>query len=55
MIKRRMIDMKKNIFRNTVCILLCLLMLCGGFLVSCNKNDEPTGDNVVSGEEKVIL
>lgn len=45
----------KNIFRNTVCILLCLLMLCGGFLVSCNKNDEPTGDNGASNEEKVTV
>ena len=54
MIKRRMINMK-NIFRNTVCILLCLLMLCGGFLVSCNKNDEPTGDNGASNEEKVTV
>jgi hypothetical protein len=51
-----MIDMKKNIFRNTVCVLLCLLMLTGGFLVSCNKNDEPAGDNdEVSTEEKVTV
>ena len=47
--------MKKNIFRNTVCILLCLLMLCGGFLVSCNKSDEPAGDNGASTEEKVTV
>ena len=45
----------KNIFRNTVCILLCLLMLCGGFLVSCNKSDEPAGDNGASTEEKVTV
>ena len=47
--------MKKNIFRNTVCILLCLLMLSGGFLVSCNKSDEPAGDNGASTEEKVTV
>ena len=48
--------MKKNIFRNTVCILLCLLMLSGGFLVSCNKNEEPSGDNSGAGtEEKVTV
>ena len=49
--------MKKNIFRNTVCILLCLLMLCGGFLVSCNKSDEPAGENGggSSNEEKVTV
>ena len=48
--------MKKNIFRNTVCILLCLLMLSGGFLVSCNKNEEPAGDNSGAGtEEKVTV
>ena len=47
--------MKKNIFRNTVCIFLCLLMLSGGFLVSCNKSDEPAGDNGASTEEKVTV
>ena len=47
--------MKKNIFRNTICILLCLLMLTGGFLVSCNKNDDPASESGESNGETVTV